>query len=135
MANNLKYSVTIRNNQLDEITAQIGSNGKLRLYGDTQPTNVGTALSGQTLVADLALSATAAGAASSGALTFSAISDDTSADASDTVTWGTITQSDNTREIDFTVGTSGTDMIIDNDTITAGQVVSCSSFVITGGNA
>lgn len=119
---------------LDAITTAIGSNGKLKIYSGSQPTNVDTALGAQTLLASLALSATAAGAASANVLTFSAISNDSSADATGTAAWGTITTSGDTRIIDFTVGTSGTDMIIDNTSITSGQVVSCSSFAITGGN-
>lgn len=120
---------------LDAITTAIGSNGKLKIYAGSQPTDVDTALSGQTLLAVLPLSATAAGSAASGALTFSAITNDSSADGTGTAAWFTVTTSGDVRIIDGTVGTSGTDMIIDNTSITAGQVVSCSSFVISGGNA
>lgn len=135
MALNLNYRTADRNSMLDVLTTAIGSNGKLKIYAGSQPTDVGTALSGQTLLASLPLSSTAAGSASSGALTFSAITNDSSADNTGTAAWFTVTKSDDTRIIDGTVGTSGTDMIIDNTSITSGQVVSCSSLVITGGNA
>jgi hypothetical protein len=135
MASNLKYLQSNINNQLDEITSDIGSNGKLRLYSGTQPTNPGTALSGNTLLADLALSATAAGAASSGALTLSSITADSSADATGTATFGSLTKSDNTRIVDFSVGTSGADLNLNTTSIVSGAQVSVSSFVITGGNA
>ena len=135
MALNLNYSTTIRNAGLDAITTAIGSNGKLRIYDGTQPTNVGTAIGAQVLLADLALSATAAPGASSGVLTLSAISNETSADNSGTASWGSLLTSSNVRVADFTVGTSGTDMILDSVSITVGQTVSVSSFVITAGNA
>lgn len=135
MALDLRYRVADRNTMLDVLTTAIGSNGKLKIYAGSKPATVATALSGQTLLASLACSATFAAGASSGALTASAISNDTSADGTGTAAWGTITKSDDTRIIDFTVGTSGCDMTIDNTSINAGQVVSCSSFVITAGNA
>lgn len=135
MASNLKYKETNRNNQLDEITSDIGSNGKLRIYSGTQPTNVDTAIGAQVLLADLALSPTAAGAASSGALTLSSITADSSADATGTATWGSLLTSANVRIVDFSVGTSGSDLNLNTTSIVSGAQVSVSSFVITGGNA
>lgn len=136
MALDLRYAVTaVINAGLDAITTAIGTSGKLRIYSGTKPANVAAALSGNTLLADLALSATAAGAASGGVLTFNSITADSSADNTGTATFFSVTKSDNTRIIDGTVGTSGCDMTIDNTSINAGQQVTCSSFVITGGNA
>lgn len=134
MANNLKYSEALVNARLDAITTAIGSSGKLKIYSGTQPTDPDTALGAQVLLASLALSTTAAGAASGGTLTFSAISNDASADNTGTAAWFSVTTSADARVIEGTVGLSSTDMIIDNTSITAGQIVSCSSFVITGGN-
>jgi len=135
MALNLNFSTTIRNNQLDQITSAIGSSGKLRIYDGTQPATVATAITTQVLLADLALSATAAPGASGGVLTFNSISNDSSADNTGTASWGSLLTSANVRVADFTVGTSGTDMIINNTSIVSGQVVSCSSLTITAGNA
>lgn len=134
MANNLNYNDAIRNAGVDAITTAVGASGKLRIYSGTQPADADTALAGNTLLADLALSATFAAGASNGVLTANAISNDASADATGTASFGSLLTSANVRVVDFTVGTSGTDMIIDNTSITAGQVVSCSSFVITAGN-
>ncbi len=134
MTNNLNYRAVDRNTMLDALTTAIGSSGKLKIYAGSQPATADTALSGQSLLASLACSATFAAGASSGVLTASAISNDSSADNTGTAAWGTITKSDDTRIMDFTVGTSGADMTIDNTSINSGQVVSCSSFVITGGN-
>lgn len=135
MALNLNYNAAIRNAGLDAITTAVGASGKLKIYSGTQPTGVATALGAQVLLASLALSATFAAGASGGVLTASAITNDSSADATGTAAWGTLTTSADVRIVDFTVGTSGTDMIIDSTSITSGQVVSCSSFVITAGNS
>jgi hypothetical protein len=135
MALNLKYAVLSKNAGLDaKITTALGSNALLRFYTGTQPTNPDTALSGNTLVASLACSATFAAGASGGVLTASAIANDSSADNTGTITWGSLLTSGATRKIDFTVGTSGTDMIIDNTSVNAGQVVSCSSLTFTSAN-
>ena len=66
MASNLKYAATLKNAKLNQITSQIGTSGLLSIYSGTQPTNPDTALSGNTLLAQLALSATFAPGASSG---------------------------------------------------------------------
>lgn len=135
MAVVLNYSEALRNAMLDTIDGQIGASGLLRLYDGTIPTNVGTALGGQTLVAECALSATAMQAAASGAISAASITDDSSANATSTVTWGTLTTSGGTRVMDFSVGESSASLIIDNASINSGQTVSITSFAITGGNA
>lgn len=130
----LHYKETLLNTRLNDITTAVGASGKLKLYTGTIPTNVDTALSGNTLLAVLTCSSTFAAAAASHTLTANTITSDTSADGTGTVTWGTITTSADTRIIDFDVGTAATSMIIDNTSIATGQVVSCSSFVITAAN-
>ena len=127
----LAYSTTVRNGMLDQITSAIGASGLLRIYDGTRPASGGTAT---TLLAQLALSATSAPAASGGILTFNAITQDSSADATGTATWGRVTTSGGTFVIDFSISTSGSDMNMTTTSIVATQPVSCSSFVITEGN-
>lgn len=128
----LALSTTTRNAMLDAITTAIGSNGLLRIYDGTRPASGGTAT---TLLAELALSATAAGAASSGVLTFSAISNDASANATGTATWFRIVTSGGTFVIDGNVGTSGSDLNLNTTSIVSGGPVAVSSFTITAPNA
>ena len=128
----LAYSTTVRNAMLDAITTAIGSNGLLRIYDGSRPASGGTAT---TKLAELALSATAAAAASGGVLTFNSITQDSSADASGTATWFRVTTSGGTFVIDGSVGTSGSDLNLVTTTIVAGQPVQVSSFAITEGNA
>jgi len=127
----LAYSTTVRNGMLDQITSAIGASGLLRIYDGTRPASGGTAT---TLLAQLALSTTSAPAASGGVLTFNAITQDSSADATGTATWGRVTTSGGTFVIDFSISTSGSDMNMTTTSIVATQPVSCSSFVITEGN-
>ena len=128
----LAYSTTLRNAQLDAITTAIGSSGLLRIYDGTRPSTGGTAT---TLLAELALSTTAAGSAASGVLTFSAITSDTSANATGTATWFRIVTSGGTHVIDGNVGTSGSDMNFNSVSFVSGATIACSSFTITAGNA
>ena len=127
----LAYSTALRNAMLDAITAAIGSNGLLRIYDGSRPASGGAAT---TLLAQLALSATAAGAASSGVLTLNAITQDSSADATGTATWFRIVTSGGTFVIDGSVGTSGSDLNLTTTSIVATQPVSVTSFTITEGN-
>lgn len=132
MRHTLGYVVALRNGQLDVITTQIGSNGLLRIYDGSRPATGGTAT---TLLAQLALSATAAPGASSGVLTFSAISNDASADNTGTATWHRFTTSGGTAIIDGSTGTSGADLNFNTVAFVAGAVIAVTSYTITAGNA
>jgi mRNA-degrading endonuclease toxin of MazEF toxin-antitoxin module len=123
-----KYSVTARNAMLDALNAVVGTSAKIRIYSGTQPANVDTALSGNTVLAELALTtpnpfATAA----SGSHSLATISNDTAADATGTATFASVLTSANTRVIDFTVGTSGADLNLNTVSIVANAVVSITS--------
>jgi hypothetical protein len=116
---------------VDAITATIGSNGKLRIYDGTQPTDADTAIGAQNLLADLALSATAFGAASGGTATANAITSDTSANNTGTATWGSFLTSGDVRKIDFSVGTSSANLVLNSVAISSGATVAVSSFTAT----
>jgi hypothetical protein len=131
MANTPRYKESTRNIFLDQIDTDIGASGLLRVYDGTQPTNVATALGAQVKLAELPLSATAFGAAAAGVLTANAITNDASADATGTASWGTLTTSAGVRIVDFSVGTSGADLNFNSVAFQAGAQVSCSAFTIT----
>lgn len=128
----LGYSTALRNAQLDAIPTAIGASGLLRIYDGSRPATGGAAT---TLLAELALSATSAPAASSGVLTFNAISNDSSANATGTATWFRITTSGGTAVIDGSVGTSGADLNFNTVSFVAAAVISVTSLTITAGNA
>lgn len=117
------------NAQLDVLNA-----GFFRIYSGTRPATPDTALSGNTLLAELPLNATAFTAAVGGTKTANAITSAASAAATGTATFFRMFKSDGTTAVlDGTVGTSGTDAIINSTAIQALTVVSCSSCVITAG--
>lgn len=124
----------LRNSMLDEITALIDAQagaGFARLYDGSRPATGGSAT---TLLAEMTFSVTSAAAASSGVLTFSSITDDSSANATGTVTWFRVVDASATFVFDGDVAASGSDMNIDSTSITSGQVVSITSWTITAGN-
>lgn len=134
MALALKYAVTLKNARLDAITTAISSNGLLRIYDGTKPTNPDTALSGNNMLVELACSATFAAGASGGVLTISTVTGANAA-ASGTATFLSFLTSGGTRKVDATLGTSGADFTIDNTAINSGQAVSVTpSLTITSAN-
>jgi hypothetical protein len=108
--------------------------GRLRIYSGTMPTNANTALSGNTLLADLGMSATSFGAPTAGVATAAAITADSSADATGTATFFRIGSWDGvtfTPVIQGSVGTSGSDLNLSSVAITIGGTVSVSSLTYT----
>jgi hypothetical protein len=130
----LSYAVTLRNARLDAITTAISTSGLLRIYSGTPPANADTALSGNTLLAELALSSAFAGAASSGVLTANAITADSSADATGTATFFRLLTSGGTAKVQGTVGAGSGDLSLNTTSIVSGAQVSVSSMAITAGN-
>lgn len=132
MALNARTRVEERNAALDAAFDTLDGGGFLRLYDGSQPTNANTALGAQVLLAELALSSDAFANASAGSKAANAISDDTSANATGTCTWGTLVKSDGTtRVMDFEVGTSGANLNLNTVAIQSGARVSVTSFTIT----
>jgi hypothetical protein len=133
----LSYTTTLRNNRLDEIATLINAGvgaGLLKIYSGTVPANVGTALGAQVLLATLTLTDPVAAAASSGVLTFSTITQDSSADATGTAAFFRLTDSDGHAVVQGTVGTSGADLNLTSTSIVATEPVAVTSFTITEGN-
>jgi len=128
MAVNTQISDAAVNAQADAL-ATLLNNGYLRIYDGTQAATADTALGAQVLLAELRFNATAAPAASSGVLTFNAITPDSSANATGTATWFRCLKSDGTTVVmDGSVGTSAANMIMATTSIVTGVQVSVSSF-------
>ena len=131
MANNLKLSNASVNAEADALSVLL-DNGYLRIYDGTQPANADTAISTQTLLAELRFNADAAPSAVAGVLTFNAITQDSNANNTGTASWFRALGSDgSTVYFDGTVGTSGTDLTIATTAIVAGAIVGVTSFVYT----
>lgn len=115
---------------VDSIDAGAGA-GTLKLYSGTIPTNADTAIGAQVLLATLTFSDPAFGNASNGVATASAITSDTSADATGTATWARIADSNGATVMDVTVGTSGEDINLNTNSIVAGATVAVTSLTYT----
>jgi hypothetical protein len=131
----LAFAATTRNAWLDSITTLLDAGtgaALIRIYDGTRPSTGGTAT---TLLAELTCSDPAAPSASSGVLTFSSITQDSSANATGTATWFRMVDSDSNFVMDGNVGTSGSDLNMTSTSITATEPVSISSATITAPNA
>lgn len=131
----IAYSGTIRNNRLTQVQNAIDGGtgaGLLRIYTASRPATGGTAT---TLLAELTFSDPCSSGPSSQVLTMSAITADSSANATGTAAWFRVVDSSGTFCIDGDVGTSGSDLNLNTTTINILNNVSVSSFAITAGNA
>lgn len=109
--------------------ASLLNGGFLRIYSGTQPASADTALSGNTLLAELRFGSPAFGAPVNGLLTANAITSDSDAKATGTATFFRAYGSDGTTVVmDGSVGTSAANMIIATTSVAQHQTVSCSSF-------
>jgi len=134
----VSYDDTTQKAKLDALDTMVGTSPLLRIYSGSAPATANAALSGNTLLAELAMSSTAFGAAAgTGTVTktANAISSDTSADATGTATFFRIYKSDGTTcRVQGSVGTSGADLNLNSTSITSGGTVAVSSLVITAAN-
>lgn len=131
MALNPKRSNAAVNAAADAVCPLL-NNGYLRIYNGTQPATADTAISGQTLLAELRFNATAFGAASAGVATANAITADSSADNTGTASWFRALKSDGTTAVfDGSVGTSAADLTLNSTAISSGAQVSVTSFTYT----
>lgn len=115
---------------VDAIDAGAGA-GLLRIYDGTQAATADTAVGAQVLLAELTFSDPAFGAASNGVATASAITQDSSANATGTATWFRVVTSTGTAIFDGTVGTSGADLNLNTTSIVSGAAVSVTAFTYT----
>jgi hypothetical protein len=126
-----KLSTVARNAACDAVVDLLDT-GYIRIYDGSQPANPQAAISGPNLLAELRFGATAFGAASAGVATANAITGDASANATGTATWARILQSDgSTVSHDATVGTSGTDIVLNGTSIVSGGTVDITAMTFT----
>ena len=130
MAANPKFSDLCVNGEADFIGTALDS-GFIRIYDGSQPANADTALSGQTLLAELTFGADAFGAAVAGLITANAVNSDASANATGTATWARLLKTDGTSVVmDGSVGTSAANVVINSTAISAGAAVNCSAVTL-----
>lgn len=129
----LQYSIPVNNARLDAIETTIGASAKLRIYTGSAPANTAAAATG-TLLIEIALPSDWMNAASATSKTKLGTWSGT---ASGTGLGGYFRIVDNagtTTGIQGTVGTSGTEMILDNNNIATSQTVTVNSFTLNSAN-
>ena len=142
-------TVVLRNNRLDEITADLDSSvaspdkGMLRIYSLVRPANADAALNTVSpepvLLAELTFSNASFPAAAGGTMSANAIADDTSANATGVANWFRVVDGDGNTVMDGDISVAGAsplgDLILNTTSINSGATVSVTSFVLTEGNA
>lgn len=132
----MQYSVTLRNNQLDQIESTLGVTPKLQIRSGAAPANCATADSG-TLLAEITLpsdwmSAASAGSkAKLGTWSVAGVAAGTAAHFRLKDSAGTTCHLQGT----VTLTGGGGDMTLDNTNIAVGQTVTVNTFAISAGNA
>lgn len=115
---------------ITKIAAGTTASPKLQIYDGAVPVNIGDAIAG-TLLAELEISNTV-GTESNGVITFDAISDDTSANASGDPTWARILDRDGVERLQMTASAQGGsgEVQVNPGTIASGETVTASLGVI-----
>lgn len=129
----MKISTAARNAACDAIVDSIDAGagaGTLKIFTGSAPANVGDADSG-TLLATLTFSDPAFGSSSSGTATASAITSDSSIDATGTAGYWRIKDSDGTTIAQGSVGTSGADINFNSLSFVATGTCAISSLTVT----
>ena len=128
MASNLKLSNNSVNTQADAFAALFNS-GFLRIYNGTQPATADTNITTQTLLAELTFGNPAFPAAAAGVITANAMIKDSSANATGVAAWFRCIKADgSTKLFDGSVGTSNSDIVLNNVNIMIGLEVSITAF-------
>lgn len=136
----LQFNAATRNARLDAIESSNGTTCALEIRSGAQPATCATAGSG-TVLATLNLPSDWMAAASSGSKAIAGGPwTDASADATGTAAHFRVYNSQATKDnttcfMQGSVGTSGTDMIVDNTSFAVGQQFQITAFTLTDGNA
>jgi hypothetical protein len=136
----LQYSVTLRNNQLDQTESTVGTSAVLRLYSGSVPATTATAVSG-TMLASFSLPSDWMAAASSGTKvksgTWSTTGDAGASTGTAAGYWRIWDSTVTTCHLQGTVTVTGGggDLTLDNTSIASGQAVAISTFTLTAGNS
>jgi hypothetical protein len=127
-----RLGTTMRNNACNGVVDTIDQGagaGKVNIYTSTQPGSVGGTYG--TKLGTLTFSDPAFGNAATGVATASAITNDSSADASGTAGTFNVVDSDDNVLADGTCGQGSGDLSFDNNVIVAGGVIAISSMTVT----
>lgn len=122
----IALNTTLRSARAQAIVTEAGGNAQIKLYTAAYATLLGTLVCSATL-----------GTVTNGVLTFNAITSDSSADADGVFALARLYKTDGTTMVieGLTVGTGGTNIVMNAASAVTGAVISMSSAAITEGNA
>lgn len=127
----IKISTAVANARLDTIESTIGTSAIIKIFTGAAPANCAAADSG-TVLATVNLPSDWMSAAASASKAKLGTWEDTSADATGTAAHFRLYASDGTTcHMQGTVGTSGTDMTVDNTSFASGQSFTISTFTLS----
>lgn len=128
----LQYSVTLQDDQLNEFQSVVGSSGTFLIYTGTVPATCATSASGS-LLCTITLPATFMASASAGSV---ALTGTWSGTASGTGTAGYFRiNASTTCHLQGSIATSGSDLNLNNTSVTSGQTITITGFTVSTGNA
>jgi hypothetical protein len=131
MASNLKIAQNTAQTQANALVGAFTNSSLVSIYSGSQPATPETALSGNTLLAQIVLPASSAFSSTNGVMTAAAIANVTIA-ATGTAAFFRWTKADGVTVIaDGSVGTSSADMILNSVSLVSGAVLTTSSFTFT----
>jgi hypothetical protein len=130
----IQLSVTVRNNRLDQIELQAGAAPKFMLFSGAVPANCAQPDPAGTL-ANFALPSDWMNGASAGTKTLAGTWTGVATGNGTAASFRIKDPSGVTCHIQGTVGTTGTDLILDNNVLAIGQTINVTVFTFTDGNA
>jgi hypothetical protein len=130
----IQFSTTVRNNRLDQIEASTGTSAKLYLYSGSVPANCAAA-DPAGLLATLNLPSDWLNGASGGTKTLAGTWTGTASAGGTAISFRVKDSTGTTTHIQGTVGTSGTDLVLDNNVLANSQTINITTFTFTDGNA
>lgn len=131
----IRFVTAVKNSALDTVKTAIDAGsgaGTIKIYTGTQPTSPADAITTQTLLGTLTFS-DPCGTSASGTLTMSAITQDSSADATGTATWARIADSTGATvcDVDVTATGGGGTLQFNTTSFVIGGPILISAFTIT----
>jgi hypothetical protein len=134
----IQFPDAYRTIRADTLTTRVGNAGILRIYSGTIPADADAAITGTILAELTCASPFAPGASAEGVVTASAITQDSSANATGTASHFRLFASNGTTvamQGTVTATGGGGDLTLTTTSITSGQPVSVTSFVFTEAGA
>lgn len=131
----VSYVTAVRTSRMTQVLNAVDAGagaGLIKVYSGTVPADANASIGAATLLATLTCS-DPSGTVTSGILTFSAITQDSSGDSSGTPTFARVTDSTGSVVLQCSAGVGSGDLNF-GAAIVSGQPVQITSFVVTEGN-